>query len=151
MTNREYTAKVDLGLYPDDIVVPLDEPFRNESGSIQNLVLERFTSAAIIHSLAGSMRSNHYHKTDWHYMYVANGEMVYYWRPVGDPRAPKQRRFQAGEMMFTPPMMEHAVFFPAHTTLITFAKNIRSHESHEADLVRTKVIEIVEGQPQICV
>lgn len=38
MNNKEYTDLVFKGEYPKDPLVPLDEPFINDAGIIQNLV-----------------------------------------------------------------------------------------------------------------
>jgi len=142
LSNREFSALVDAEKYPEQVGVPLDAPFVNANGAIQNLLLERFTSAAIITSVPGSVRANHYHKTDWHYSYVIKGTVEYYWRPAGTKTEPKCERFPGGTMFFTPPLVEHAMFFPEETSFITFAKNIRDHQNHEADLVRVKLVEV---------
>ncbi len=142
LANREFSALVDAGKYPEQVAVPLDPPFINQNGKIQNLLLERFTSVALITSVAGSLRANHYHKTDWHYSYVVSGVVEYYWRPAGMREKPNHQRFGAGTMFFTPPLVEHAMFFPEATTFLTFAKNIRDHEHHEADLVRVKLVNV---------
>ncbi len=141
ISNREFSGLVDTGKFPEQVDVPLDAPFVNDSGKIQNLLLERFTSAAIITSVAGAVRANHYHKTDWHYSYVVSGVVQYYWRAVGSGETPKSQLFPAGTMFFTPPMVEHAMFFPEATSFVTFAKNVRDHEHHESDVVRIKIIE----------
>ena len=140
LSNREFSALVDKGTFPDQVAVPLDEAFVNANGEIQNLVLERFTSAALIKSVAGSVRANHYHKTDWHYSYVLNGAVWYYWRPVGSQEQPQHQVFGPGTMFFTPPLVEHAMVFPEQTDFLTFAKNVRDHEHHEADLVRVNLV-----------
>lgn len=142
MTNREYTALVDKGQFPEDPYVPLDEPFVNTNGAIQNLLLERFTSAAVIRSRAGAIRANHYHKTDWHYAYVVSGAIRYYWRPVGSKEQPKSKVFTAGQMFFSPPLVEHAMAFLDDTVFLTFAKNIRDTAHHEEDVVRVPLITV---------
>jgi hypothetical protein len=86
------------------------------------------------------MRANHYHKTDWHYAYVVSGKILYFERPVGSKEIPEPRVFLAREMFFTPPMREHVMVFPMETIFITMARNVRSHENHEADLVRVEFI-----------
>ena len=142
LSNREFTAMVDRGAYPEQVAVPLEEPFVNANGVIQNLVLERFTSAAIIHSVAGAVRANHSHKTDWHYAYVLRGSIWYYWRPAGTKIEPQHSIFGPGTMFFTPPQVEHAMFFPEDGSFVTFARNVRDHETHEADLVRVPLIAV---------
>ena len=142
LTNRQYSAQVDAGSFPEAVAVPLDQPFVNENGEIQNLLLERFTSVALIKSRPGAVRANHWHKTDWHYAYVLKGCIWYYWRPVSSRSMPRHEKFPAGSMFFTPPNVEHAMFFPEETDFITMAKNIRDHEHHEEDVVRVRLIEV---------
>ena len=140
LSNREFSGLVDRGTYPEQVAVPLDQPFVNANGVIQNLLLERFTSAAIISSVPGAIRANHYHKTDWHYSYVVKGSVWYYWRPVGSTEKPRHQVFGQGTMFFTPPLVEHAMFFPEDSAFLTFAKNIRDHDHHESDVVRVELV-----------
>lgn len=141
MNNREYSALVEAGNYPADPTVPIDEPFVNGNGSILNLLTEKFTHTAILESAPGSIRANHWHKTDWHYTYVISGEVEYCWRPVGSTAAPSVKVFRQGTMFFTPPHLEHAMVFRDRATIITFAKNARSeHQTHEDDLVRVPLV-----------
>lgn len=142
MTNREYTALVEVGKFPESPRVPLDMPFVNANGKILNLLTEKFTHAAVLHSPAGVVRANHYHKTDWHYAYVVSGSVDYYWRPFGSKAAPKNELFHPGQMFFSPPLVVHAMVFYEPTIILTFAKNARSeHRTHEDDLVRVTFIE----------
>ena len=147
MTNTEYTEMVDRGEWPEEVIVPLDTPFTNLNGVIQNLVLKPMNSVAVITSVKDSIRANHYHKTDWHYASVISGSVIYLVREVGSCEIPTPYLIRAGQMFFTPPMKEHAMIFSELTTFITMARNVRSHENHEADLVRIKFIDqqVAEG------
>ena len=136
LSHAEYTSLVDEGQYPSEPLVPLDEPFVNAAGRILNVLLKRFSSAAFIESHAGSMRANHYHKTDWHYSFVISGTVRYGWRAAGSSETPQVMDFGPGQLFFTPPMVEHVMFFPVSTTFMTFARNLRDHDSHESDVVR---------------
>ncbi|HEY4188097.1 MAG TPA: hypothetical protein VGP07_23680 [Polyangia bacterium] len=142
LSNREFSALVDQGRYPEQVAVPLDAPFANQNGEIFNLLLERFTSVGLIRSVAGAVRANHFHKTDWHYTWVETGAVWYYWRPQGSKERPKHQVFPAGTMFFTPPVVEHAMFFPDPSVILTFAKNIRDQEHHESDVVRVGLIAV---------
>lgn len=145
ITNKQYTSLVDHGQYPEDPGVPIDSHFENENGKISNLVLEKFSSAAIIQSVQGAIRANHFHKTDWHYTYILSGAVSYWWRPTGSKDRPKSRLFERGQMFFTPPLVDHAMYFPIESTIITFAKNLRDHDHHEEDVVRVPLILVKEG------
>lgn len=97
-------------------------------------------SALIITSKKGSVRANHYHKTDWHFCYVLSGSIEYFERPVGSNRKPKRSLFKAGDMFFTPPMVEHTMLFPEDTVFLTLSGNPRNPEAYEKDLVRVELI-----------
>lgn len=145
MSSQEYFNLVDHEIYPDEPSVPRgDEPFSNEAGTIFNLfssVKPKFGHISMIYSRPGSVRSNHYHLTDWHYMFVSDGLLWYYWRKVGETRTPEMRIFRAGQIVFTPPMVEHACFFVKDTTMFVASRNVRDHANHESDLIRVKLIE----------
>jgi len=140
MTNDEYTSRIEAGKYPKGGLVPLDSPFSDDRGDIQNLVLKPMTSVAVITSKKGSVRANHYHKSDWHYAHIISGRILYFEREIGSNVVSDPQEFVAGQMFFTPPMVEHSMLFAEDTTFITMAKNVRSHDSHEADLVRVEFI-----------
>jgi quercetin dioxygenase-like cupin family protein len=140
MTHEEYIAAVERGDYPTDpLVPPATDGFADDRGAIRNLLLSPVKSIALITSKKGSVRANHYHKTDWHFAYVLTGLVQYSWRRIGHMKA-QQRTFRPGETVFSPPMIEHAFFFLADTEILTMAKNIRSHEEHEADVMRIVLI-----------
>lgn len=110
--------------------------FRDERGAIQPLVDETMQSCLIITSSKGSVRANHYHKTDAHHCYVLSGRIEYYARPVGSTDAPQRTTVGPGEMVYTPPMVEHAMVFPEETVFLTMGRNSRLPEVYEEDVVR---------------
>jgi dTDP-4-dehydrorhamnose 3,5-epimerase-like enzyme len=140
MTNDEYTKAVDHGAYPATPDVPLPAPFADERGNITNLLLTPINSVADISSVRGSVRANHYHRTDWHYALVSSGKVAYFERAIGSTDIPTHRIYGPGQMFFTPPMREHAMLFLEDSLILTFAKNVRNHENHEADLVRVEFV-----------
>ncbi len=137
---EQYTRAVEEQRWPPQPGVPLDHSFADKRGEIRNLLLTPITSVAEITSVRGSVRANHYHKTDWHYAYVVSGKVLYFERGLGDEDVPEPTAFYPGEMFFTPPMVEHAMLFAEDSKIITFARNVRSHDNHEADLVRVEVV-----------
>jgi len=84
----EIMKKISMGQYPEEPIVPTAEPFINTSGSISNLCWIPVASVSAIGSVAGSVRSNHYHQTDWHFIYVTDGLMYYYWRGANSLATP---------------------------------------------------------------
>ena len=121
-------------------LIKLPEPFSDERGIIQPLLdNEAMKSALTIQSAAGSVRANHYHYTDWHYLYVISGRMEYYYRAVEGDEHPYHLTVLPGQMIFTPAMVVHRTDFPEDTLCITLSGNPRDQESYEADVVRIEL------------
>ena len=126
--------------WPAHGVVKLEKPFIDARGTIQPLVDEMMRSAVMIKSKAGSIRANHYHKTDWHYCYVISGQIEYLHRPTGSDAEPEVIFVNEGEMVFTPPMVDHGMRFPADTIFLTLGRNPRDQATYEADVVRVEFV-----------
>jgi dTDP-4-dehydrorhamnose 3,5-epimerase-like enzyme len=126
--------------WPKNTLVRLEKPFVDARGAIQPLVDLDMKSALIISSKKGTLRANHYHKTDWHFCYVLKGAIDYFERPVGSRAKPKKIRIKQGQLFFTPPLVEHAMKFPADTVFLTLSRNERSQKAYEEDLVRVELV-----------
>src|ERR1700675_3073177 len=111
MNNKKYTQAVEQNKYPVSALVPLDMPFVDERGAIQNLLNTSINGAAILTSKKGSIRSNHYHREDFHYLYIISGSMEYYERDLNEEFVGKPLIINAGEMVFTPPLKVHKTVF----------------------------------------
>ena len=122
-----------------DCLIPLSVPFEDARGSIRTLVDGGIQSVQVITSKAGSIRANHYHRSDSHYMYVVKGTMKYFYRPTGDTSVPKWLMVKEGQMVFTPPLVEHAVEFLEDSVFINITGKPRDQGSYENDLVRVEL------------
>ena len=138
---NEIMTQIENGIYPKNPRLPIDEPFKNENGEIYNLAHGKFSTLTLIDSLPNTIRANHYHKTDWHISYVISGSIKYFWKKL-DESTLHSELYYKGDSFFSPPMVPHAMYFPEKTTFITVSRNTRSHENHESDLVRIKVISL---------
>ena len=140
---EEYMTLVMRGIYPQNPMVKRAQPFINDAGSIENVALGQFGGVAVIRSKAGAIRSNHYHRTDWHFMIVLDGVMAYFSKKL-DETAISIVRMEADDIVFTPPEVLHASYFPEPTTIIAVSRLARTHEQHEADLIRMPLIMLDE-------
>jgi len=142
MNHSEYMCAVAAGHWPEDPVVPVPEQnLESAPRGIDNVCQpdregSMFGGAAIIDSHTGQIRSNHYHLTDWHFLRVISGVMVYLWRPAGSELPPRSWVVLPGGTVFTPPMVEHLCYFPEASRVLSLSKLSRRTEEHEADLVR---------------
>jgi uncharacterized RmlC-like cupin family protein len=137
-----------------DLKLTLEPAHVSEAGSIINLVAGRTGSTSLIKSVRGAVRSNHYHLTDWHFLYVVNGLMYYYWRPHQETpplhaSPPLERiRCKPGDMMWTPPMVDHATYFSGETTLVAINGRPRDHNTHEEDVRR--INSLISSTASLC-
>lgn len=121
-------------------IVQLETPFVDERGAIYPIVDEKMESCVIISSKKGTVRANHFHKTDWHYCHVLSGEIEYHWRETGSDQPPNTIVIRQGQCFFTPPMVDHAMVFTVDTTFLTLGRNPRDQESYEADIERISLV-----------
>jgi dTDP-4-dehydrorhamnose 3,5-epimerase-like enzyme len=131
----------DPSSWPSEKRISLPKAHVDARGAIQPLVDLPMKNASLIISKKGALRSNHYHKTDWHFMYVLDGSFDYYYRPTGSPEEPKVMRINRGEMVFTPPLEDHATLFLEDCQMLVVSRNPRDQESYEADVVRVQLLD----------
>jgi dTDP-4-dehydrorhamnose 3,5-epimerase-like enzyme len=132
-------------LWPQSVIVPFDDAFTDARGEILPLVDLPMQSAVMITSKKGTVRANHYHKTDWHFCLVISGSIEYYHRPHGSQEAAEKVVIQQGQQFFTPPLVDHAMVFPEDTTFLTLGRNSRRQEVYEADVERIDAINPAPG------
>ena len=130
----------DESMWPNTCRIELDEAHEDDRGYIQSLVNFPMKNLSLIFSNSGSLRSNHMHKEDWHYMYVLSGSFEYYYRKHGTDATPEMTIFKKGEMVFTPPMEDHACIFTEDTYLVVASRNPRDQETYESDVVRIELV-----------
>jgi oxalate decarboxylase/phosphoglucose isomerase-like protein (cupin superfamily) len=131
----------DVSMWPTENRVPLPPAHVDDRGFIQSLVNFPMKNLSLISSKKGTVRSNHYHVTDWHYMYVLRGSFDYHYRPTGSNAEPVVMHMKAGEMVFTPPMEDHATVFTEDTDMLVVSRNPRDQESYEADVRRIVLVD----------
>ena len=103
--------------------------FTDERGCIRNI-----GHASIIESKAGSVRSNHYHKAGWHYLYVVSGAMRYKEKDAPGGTVILDRLVEPGQMVHTGPNAPHRTEFLEDTVMIS----LQSEHAHDEDLVRVE-------------
>jgi oxalate decarboxylase/phosphoglucose isomerase-like protein (cupin superfamily) len=128
-------------LWPKSTLVRLEESHADARGRIQSLANLPMKSASLITSVKGSLRSNHYHLTDWHLIYMLEGCVDYHFRPTGSAADPSVVRAVAGDMIWTPPMEDHATVAVDDSTFLVLSRNPRDQVSYEADVVRVKLLD----------
>ena len=131
----------DNSMWPEENRIDLEKSFKDERGYIQPLVNFPMKNLSMIFSKKGSVRSNHSHYEDWHYMFTIYGSFDYFYRPHGSEEGPEVERFEEGQMVFTPPNEDHACVFLKDTLLVVVSRNPRDQETYEKDTVRIELID----------
>jgi len=108
-------------------------------GGIFSIVDETIQNVSIITCTPESIRSNHYHHTDFHFMYVLEGEIDYFFKDV-DTGEICYMKVREGDNIFTPDNELHATYFPVATKLIVSSKFPRDQETYEQDTVREALV-----------
>jgi len=108
-------------------------------GSIISIVDDVVQNVSLITCNAGSIRSNHYHKKDFHYMYVLEGEIDYFYKELNNDVV-HYFKVKKNDIIFTPKNEIHATFFPLRTKLIVSSMLPRDQETYENDTVRVEFI-----------
>ena len=116
-------SKIELGSKIDD-----------NRGYIQNILNISFNHCAMITSKAGSIRSNHYHLTNSHYIFVVSGEMEYWERNL-DGSDNKMILCKPNDLIFTGSNLIHKTVFTQDSVIMTFAANYRGPEFDQEDTV----------------
>ncbi len=124
-----------------DTSVIVGNKIRNNDprGEILSIVDDKISNVSIITCNKNTIRSNHYHIKDFHYMYVMEGEIDYFFKKT-ESQAVNYLKVKKGENIFTPPNEIHAVYFPIKTILIVSSLNPRDSHTYEKDTVRVDFI-----------
>ena len=112
---------------------------KDDRGEILSIVDEQVQNVSIITCNPGSLRSNHYHHTDFHFMYVLEGEIDYFFKAL-DSEEINYLKVRAGDNIFTPDNEIHATYFPVKTRLIVSSKFPRDQITYEKDTVRVSFV-----------
>ena len=128
-------------MYNKSVILPFEQSKEDDRGYIKSIINQPSTNTSIIMCNPGSVRANHYHLRDWHYMYVLEGSMDYFFFD----NLSKEVCFlslEKDQIVYTPPKEVHATFFNEQTKLIVISYLARDETSYEADTRRVKFINL---------
>ena len=129
---------MDENYYLDKDIIKLPNGYDDERGIIQPLCDLNMKSASLIVTKPNSWRANHYHKKDWHFIYVLEGTFEYYFRKTDSKDKIKKIVVKKDQLLFTGPLVDHAMLYTEETKILVFSKNPRDQKTYEEDTVRIK-------------
>src|SRR5208282_4618017 len=111
---------------------PLDT-FKDERGIIVD-ILENIDSVTIIHSYAGAIRGNHYHKETHQWTYIVSGKTRVVTQVNGATRGDVVE--SAGALIYHAPGTQHAFQAIEDTKWLVFTRGPRKGKDYESDTYR---------------
>jgi dTDP-4-dehydrorhamnose 3,5-epimerase-like enzyme len=117
--------------------------FVDDRGEMSHLISDNIsiTSVLYITSKKGSVRANHYHKKDVHYVYLLKGKIEYTYRDLKTKNSKKKTVIvDSGCIIHTPFKTEHAMRFLEDSAFLAFSIRPRNRVAYEKDTVRIKLV-----------
>lgn len=118
--------------------------FVDERGFITRLVdQDKYPLRAVLYITGkkGSVRGNHYHKTDAHYVYCISGKFRYTEKNMGKKNSKKESVIlKPGDLVLSSPMVAHAMEFLEDSVFMAFTTEPREQEKYEEDIVRLQLV-----------
>ena len=112
---------------------------KDERGHILSIVDYPVKNVSIIESLPGTFRSNHYHHIDFHFMYLLEGEIDYFYKSLGSDEI-NYYKVKAKETIFTPAKEIHTCYFPVFTSMVVSSGFPRDQDTYEKDTERVDFV-----------
>ncbi len=113
--------------------------FLDKRGWLKKILDGNFSSCIEVFSKKGSIRANHYHKKDKHFMYIISGELLYSYKNRKRGSKVKIKKMKKGNLFFTPAMQEHMAYFTKNTHFLAFSTRKRTRFDYEKDLIRVEM------------
>lgn len=125
-------------------VTHIKPEFVDERGGIARIVdQDKHPIKAILRitAKAGTIRGNHYHKTEYLYTYMESGSCEYFIKDSKNPNAKVESTILGpGDMVFTKPGTIRAARFLEDSVMYHIGTASREHNEYEKDVVRVKII-----------
>ena len=124
-------------------IIKVKPEFIDSRGSITRIVdQDKYPLRAIllIVSKKGTVRANHYHKKDAHYIYCLSGKFRYFEKDMSKAKSKLSSVIlKPGDMVLSKPMFFHRMEFLEDTVFLAFTTEAREQEKYEQDTVRLEL------------
>lgn len=120
----------------------IDQEFTDERGFISRIIngeKYKIHSVLYIKRKKGSRGADHYHKTDTHFVYVAEGKVKRSEKDVKNKSKVTSVILKPGDLVFTPAMVAHSDEFLEDSVIIAITTKKRNQIDYENDTVRVNL------------
>tara|TARA_R100000278_G_C5465656_1_gene162554 strand:+ start:666 stop:1073 length:408 start_codon:yes stop_codon:yes gene_type:complete len=113
------------------------EKHEDERGTIVDIFYKHnIDHVAIIQSVKGAIRGNHYHKKTTQHMLITKGSLEYWYKTLDSDEKSKHVLLQKGDLVSTPPNEIHALKIVEDNEFIVFTEGLRGGKDYEQDTFR---------------
>ena len=112
---------------------------KDKRGQILSIVDYPVKNVSIIESKASTFRSNHYHHVDFHFMYLLEGEIDYFYKSLSTDDI-NYFKVKSQETIFTPAKEIHSCYFPVFTSMVVSSGFPRDQKTYEEDTERIELV-----------
>lgn len=113
----------------------------DERGEITNLFEGDIQHVALITSMKGSIRANHYHQNLHQYIYLISGELESHCCHIDSPENKQMIVVYPGDLINTPPLIAHAQKFTKDSVFLALSTRKRLEGKYEDDTIAFQVID----------
>jgi len=125
-------------------VIRIKPEFVDERGAIARVLDQKPQVRAMLritHQAGTPPRGNHFHKKDYHWVYVESGKMEYSEKDPDDPNAKVETVImKPGDLVLSKPGIAHAMKAIEDTVFWAFTTEKRGQKAYEKDTVRVKIV-----------
>jgi len=125
-------------------VLHLKPEFADFRGAITRIINEpkiRIEAVLLLTLKKGTIRGNHYHKKDSHWVYCLSGKFRYYEKDI---RKKNSKTFsiilKPGDLVFSKPHVAHAMEALENTIFLAMTTEKRQQKNYENDTVRLDIV-----------
>src|SRR3989344_7274243 len=119
----------------------INPEFVDKRGYISRIIDQekvKIRSVLIIESKKNSVRGNHYHKKEAHFIYCLSGKFKYSEKNIKNSNSKiASVILKPHDLVLTKPMFWHQMEFMEKTVFLAFTTETRDQNKYEADTVRT--------------
>ncbi|MBI3034100.1 cupin domain-containing protein [Candidatus Woesearchaeota archaeon] len=121
----------------NETIKRISPAFTDQRGAITNILEEPISHVAIITSMKGAVRGNHYHPEQTQYVYLISGKYESISKDLKKKDAREERvTVQAGDLVTTPPMIAHAMIFLEDSTFLNLTPGNRDTDKFKEHTIK---------------
>jgi dTDP-4-dehydrorhamnose 3,5-epimerase-like enzyme len=123
--------------------------FKDTRGWLKKIIDGNFSSCIEVYSKKGTIRANHYHRKDKHFIYVISGKILYFYKDRKKNAKVQIKKMNKGDLFYTPAMQEHMAYFLKPTHFLAFSTRKRTQFDYEKDLIRVNMEKYLDVKKSI--